>query len=139
MPNGRITAHPFRRPHRKHRRWQRHPDRYGSRKRRCAQRQRPPRPYRLSQFSAAYVAALSVCVTATGVLAHSGEAAALPFIGIVYLGCGITLSRFFHHRVRWLHWKASVAVVAQVKVRTIVSWPVSVPVFIAQVCFAKHF
>jgi hypothetical protein len=32
-----------------------------------------------------------------------------------------------------------VAVVAQVKLRTIVTWPVSVPVFIVQLCVAKHF
>jgi hypothetical protein len=91
------------------------------------------------QFGAAYVAALSVCAIASGALAQSGEAAAIPVIGVFYLGCGVALSRFFHHRVRWLRWKASVAVVAHVKLRTIVSWPVSVPVFIAQLCVAKHF
>jgi hypothetical protein len=48
------------------------------------------------------VAAVTVCVSASGVLASSGEAAAIPVIAIVYLGCGMTLSRFFHHRVRWL-------------------------------------
>jgi hypothetical protein len=60
-------------------------------------------------------------------------------IATVYIGCGVTLSRFFHHRVRWLRWKASVAVVASVKVRTVASWPLSIPVFIAQLVIAKHF
>lgn len=98
----------------------------------------PPRPNRLSEFGAAYIAAFSVCVTVSGALAQIGEAGAIPVIGVVYLGCGVALSRFFHHRVRWLRWKASVAVVAHVKLRTIVGWPVSVPVFIAQLCIAKH-
>jgi hypothetical protein len=96
MPDGRITAPPH------HPRWRRHwksrhqhgrPSRRGHRA--------EPRPYQVGEFVGAYLTTTVAFVASTGLLAAAGEALALPAIAVLYLGCGVALSRFLHYRVRW--------------------------------------
>ena len=134
-----IVARPFQRDQRGRPPW-RHRRRKTRRRRQLhLRRSCRPQPNRLAGLACAYATALAVCIGTVGTLVESGPATGLTVAGAVYIGCGFTLTRLFNHRLGWLRWKASVAVVGRVKIRAIASWPISVPVFIAQLCIAKHF
>lgn len=139
MPDGRITAPPQPGRYRRRPGWRRH-WKARHRSRRASSRGHPGAPslYRVGEFVGAYVTALVAFAASTGLLASTGEPLALPGIGVAYLGCGISLSRFLRCRVRWFRQTANIAFVVEVKLHTITSWPVSVPVFIMQVAIAKH-
>jgi len=62
-----------------------------------------------------------------------------PLLILVYPGCGIALSRFIGRRIIWWEFTANIHNVAADKLRTILTWPLSVPVFIVKLFIAKIF
>jgi len=61
-----------------------------------------------------------------------------PVLAILaYVFIGILLSRFIGERVDWWVMTSSIKNVAAMKLHSVFTWPVSVPVFIAQVFVAK--
>lgn len=92
-------------------------------------RQRRPEPYRVREFVGAYLLA---------VLGVSAALSFSPALGVIsYFVFGIGLSRYISERVEWWEFSANIHNVAAVKLHTIYSWPVSVPIFIFQVFIAK--
>ena len=61
------------------------------------------------------------------------------FAFFAYFVIGVFLSRFIGERVDWWIITASIKNVAAVKFHTILTWPVSVPVFVLRVFVAKFF
>jgi hypothetical protein len=96
-----------------------------------------PHPYQVGEFIAAYMTRLLAFTAATGLLASIGEPHVLAAIGVAYVGCGISLRRFLHRRLRWFRQTANIAVIVEVKLHIIISWPVSVLVFIVQMAIGK--
>lgn len=137
MRIGRITAPPHPSAHRR-RLWRRPRKSKRGYKRQPRHYQKPPQPYRVGEFVAAYLTAVAVLTSFAAVLGGTGQPAAVPMIGFAYFGCGIGLSRFLARRVRWFKQRANISAVVEVKLHTIASWPISVPHFILQVAIVKH-
>lgn len=88
-----------------------------------------PQPYKVMDFIGAYLLALTAFLV---------SAAISPVLAVfAYVLSGIYLSRFIGDRVDWWIIMASVKNVAAVKLHSIFTWPVSVPVFIFQVIIVK--
>ena len=100
----------------------------GGRQRRGRGRRRP-RPYGLFDFLIAYLGSLAA-VWLTLVLAG-------PLAILVYFIVGIALIRFIGNRIRWWKFANNIENVATVKIRAILTWPVSVPKFIVTAAIAK--
>jgi hypothetical protein len=100
----------------------------GARQQRKRGRRRP-RPYGISSFVAAYLASLA----ATLLSLFLAGPLAIP----VYFIVGIALTRFIGNRVRWWKFANNIENVAAAKLRTILTWPLSVPKFIVTVAAAK--
>ena len=87
------------------------------------------RVYRLREFVLAYGCACVVNITCLLLV--------LPAIVFVYPGTGIVLSRYVGRRVVWWEYRANIKNISSVKLHFIVSWPISMPVFIWQIFVVK--
>ncbi len=92
---------------------------------------RGPRPYGVSGFVIAYLVSLAALLLA---LVVTG-----PLAILAYFVIGVTLIRFIGNRVKWWRMTNSVENIAAVKLRAILTWPVSVPKFIVTLAIAKWF
>lgn len=83
----------------------------------------------VSELAVLYLLALVAFITAL---------ALVPVIAFVlYLPVGMYLSRHIGLRVSWWDQSDNLANVSGAKIRLIISWPLSVPVFLAQMFVAK--
>lgn len=100
-------------------------------RRRNRRRPRPARraQYRIREFVGAYAVAVLTNV-AWAILAP-------PVLILSYPISGILLSRYIGQRVSWWKFTASIENVSGVKLHLILSWPVSVPVFVFKVAVVK--
>ncbi|WP_422050856.1 hypothetical protein [Shimia sp.] len=88
-----------------------------------------PHPYGLLDFIVAYM---------MGIIGLGAALAISPMLAFfAYFAIGIILSRYIGKRVRWREMTASIRNVAAVKLHTIYTWPVSMPVFIFQLFVVK--
>jgi hypothetical protein len=107
----------------------RHRPRGNRRRPKGRRRSHRPRKYSVGEFIGAYIRAIAALIVA---------AAVSPALAVLsYIPIGIYLSRYIDQRVDWWIITASVKNVSIVKLHTIITWPVTVPVFIFHVFIAK--
>jgi hypothetical protein len=88
-----------------------------------------PRLYRVREFVAAYAVAVLTNIACLLLMP--------PLIILVYPGTGIGLSRYIGKRIIWWTFTANVQNVSSTKLHLILTWPVSVPIFLIKLFVAK--
>lgn len=86
-------------------------------------------PYKVSEFVLLYLLALVL---------FSVAVALAPLVAFaLYLPVGIYLSRYIGLRVSWWDQSDNLENVSSAKLRLVATWPLSVPMFLAQMAIAK--
>jgi hypothetical protein len=62
-----------------------------------------------------------------------------PLVIVTYFVAGIALSRYVGQRIVWWNMAANIQNVYQVKLATILTWPIALPAFILKLFVAKYF
>ena len=112
------AKYPSRRPHRRR-----------SKRRSNNRNHNDPSLYRLRDFTAAYFLAMATILACLIFLP--------PLLIFVYPFSGICMSRFIGRRIIWWNQANSIENVSAAKVHMVLTWPLSVPIFIGQIFIVK--
>ena len=108
------------------------------RQRRRSRRRRrgsPPSPARCLGL---YLLACGACFGGTLLILASGRAESLGLLAALHCGAGYGLNRTLLARLPWNPNFATLAVVAETKLKALMFWPVVYPVLILQLALARY-